>query len=293
MSKSQNLRTAKRNRKDEFYTQLSDIEDELRHYSSHFRDKVVYCNCDDPRVSNFFQYFAMRFEGLGLKKLITTCYKNRSMDLFSQHDVEQAIRMEYEGDQDGNLRADPHEISVHSLQGDGDFRSPECIELLKRSDIVVTNPPFSLFREYIAQLIAYNKKFLILGSMNAITYKDVFPLIQGNKIWLGYHTGAREYRVPESYLGRIARIDDEGRRFVKMGNTVWFTNLEHNKRQKEMILYKSYTPEEYPKYDNYDAIEVGRVDEIPKNWGGRWVFLSPSWISITPISLKSLGWITM
>ena len=182
---NKDLTAAKRAKKDEFYTQLSDIENELRHYKEHFRGKTVLCNCDDPRISMFFHYFAYQFEALGLKRLITTCYKNQTPDLFSQHDSERAIWLEYTGDKNGNRIPDPEEIGIHELEGDGDFRSPECIELLKQADIVVTNPPFSLFREYVAQLVKYEKKFLIIGNINCITYKEFFPLIQQNKVWLG------------------------------------------------------------------------------------------------------------
>ena len=180
------LNAAKEAKKDEFYTQLEDINNELRHYREHFRGKTVLCNCDDPRVSNFFTYFAYNFEFLGLKRLITTCYKNQDMDLFSQNESEHAIYLIYDGDKNGNNVPDPEEIGIHPLKGDGDFRSPECIELLKQADIVVTNPPFSLFREYVAQLIEYDKKFLIIGHQNAIHYKEIFPLIKQNLIWLGY-----------------------------------------------------------------------------------------------------------
>ena len=185
MLANKELHSAQSAKYDEFYTQLPDIERELRHYSQHFAGKVVYCNCDDPRVSGFFHYFAFNFERLGLKRLITTCYKNRSADLFSRHDSEQAIRLEYTGDKDGNRIPDPEEIGIYPLREDGDFRSAECIDLLKQADIVVTNPPFSLFREYIAQLMEYDKKFVIIGPRNAITYKEVFPLIKGNRVWLG------------------------------------------------------------------------------------------------------------
>ena len=181
-----NLHQAKNQKKDEFYTQREDINSELKHYKEHFRGKVVYCNCDDPTKSNFFYYFSYRFEALGLKKLIATCYKNQERDLFSQHNTEKAIYLEYEGDKNDNRVPDPEEIEVHHLQGDGDFRSAECIELLKQADIVVTNPPFSLFREYVAQLVEYDKKFLIIGHQNAITYKEIFKLIKDNKLWLGF-----------------------------------------------------------------------------------------------------------
>tara|TARA_B110000046_G_scaffold87746_1_gene95854 strand:+ start:5939 stop:6520 length:582 start_codon:yes stop_codon:yes gene_type:complete len=182
---NKNLHQAKNAKKDEFYTQVTDIENELKHYKAHFRNKVVYCNCDDPRMSNFFHYFSYNFEDLGLKKLITTCYQNQHRDLFSQHDSERAIYLEYYGDKNNNKTPDVEEIGVQYLKGDGDFRSEESIALLKQADIVVTNPPFSLFREYVAQLIQYDKKFVIVGHQNAITYKEIFPLIKDNKIWLG------------------------------------------------------------------------------------------------------------
>ena len=184
-AKNKNFQTAKSGKKDEFYTQLSDIERELKHYKKHFKNKVVYCNCDDPRVSNFFHYFSYNFEKLGLKKLIATCYKNQSMELFSTNDSEQAIYLEYEGDKNGNMVPDPEEIGIKELKGDGDFRSRESIELLKQADIVVTNPPFSLFREYVAQLLEYDKKFLIIGNGNSITYKEIFKNVQENQLWLG------------------------------------------------------------------------------------------------------------
>ena len=272
MSQNESLRLAKRGKKDDFYTQLSDIENELRHYKSHFKDKVVYCNCDDPRVSNFFRYFSLNFEHLGLKKLITTCYKNQDLDLFSRHDVEKAIMLEYEGDQDGNRRADPSEIEVTHLQGDGDFRSAECVELLKHADIVCTNPPFSLFREYVAQLIKYKKKFLIIGSMNAVTYKEIFPLFKENRIWYGpsISSGDREFGVPDHYplTASSSRVNENGNKFVRVKGVRWLTNLDHHKRHEKLTLYEEYTPEKNPKYDNYDAIEVSKTLEIPKNWGG-------------------------
>jgi len=200
--KNRNLHQAKSSKKDEFYTQLSDIEHELKHYKQHFKGKVVYCNCDDPRVSNFFHYFSYNFEKLGLKKLITTCYKNQNMDLFSRNDSERAIYLKYEGDKNGSNVPDPEEIGINHLKGDGDFRSKETISLLKQADIVVTNPPFSLFREYVAQLIEYEKQFLIIGNVNAITYKEVFYLIKENRVWLGpsIRSGDREFGVPDDYL---------------------------------------------------------------------------------------------
>ncbi len=277
MAKNVNLHGAKSAKKDEFYTQLRDIENELRHYKDHFKDKVVYCNCDDPRVSNFFDFFSKQFEFYGLKKLMTTCYKNQEPDLFSSHDSERAVYLEYHGDQDGNYRPDPHEIAVKPLQGDGDFRSMECIELLKQADIIVTNPPFSLFREYVAQLIKHDKKFLIIGNMNAITYKEIFPLIKRNELWLGYGTSGRDmlFDVPDEYAKVLVETKKEGSAYRivdgiikgRLGNACWFTNIPHKKRNEELILYKKYSPEEYPHYDNYDAIEVSKTKEIPKNWG--------------------------
>ena len=190
------LGKAKKAKKDEFYTQLPDIEKELRHYEHHFKDKVVLCNCDDPKVSNFFVYFVRNFKHLGLKRLITTCYKNNEPSLFSNNDSEQAVYLIYDGGDDNN--PDPVKVSTTAvpLKGDGDFRSMECIELLKQADIVVTNPPFSLFREYVAQLIKYEKRFLILGNQNNISYKEIFPLVQSNQIWLGYNSGQQEFEVP-------------------------------------------------------------------------------------------------
>lgn len=270
VAKNSQLNSAKNAKKDEFYTQLSDIENELRHYKKHFAGKTVLCNCDDPRVSNFFHYFAYNFEHLGLKRLITTCYKNQERDLFSQNDSECAIWLEYFGDRNGNSVPDPEEIGIHALKGDGDFRSEECVEILKQADIVVTNPPFSLFREYVAQLMEYGKKFLIVGNQNAITYKEIFPLIQENRIWLGCHNGDMKFKVPAYYEPRETRfwVDESGQKWRSLGNTCWFTNLDFPKRHEEMILYKKYSPEDYPKYDNYDAINVNKTDEIPMDYGG-------------------------
>ena len=264
------LGRAKRAKEDEFYTQLSDIENELRHYKEHFRGKTVLCNCDDPRVSNFFHYFAYQFEALGLKRLITTCYKNQTPDLFSQHDCERAISLVYDGDKNGNRVPDPEEIGIHELQGDGDFRSPECIELLMQADIVVTNPPFSLFREYVAQLMQFGKKFLILGSQNNITYKEVFPLFIENRIWLGYKAGDMAFRVPADSEPRETRFwqDESGQKWRSFGNICWYTNLDIPKRHEELDLFRLFDPETYPRYDNFDAIEVGRVEDIPCDYYG-------------------------
>ena len=265
---NKNLHSAKDNKKDEFYTQLSDIERELKYYKHHFKDKVVYCNCDDPRVSNFFHYFSYNFEKLGLKKLITTCYKNQSMDLFSQNDSEQAIYLEYTGDKNSNNVPDPNEIGIKHLKGDGDFRSKESIELLKQADIVVTNPPFSLFREYVAQLIEYDKKFVIVGHQNAIKYKEIFPLIRDNKIWLGYgFKGGAGHFINEHYED-YATATDRKEGMIRVSGVHWFTNLEINKRHEDLILYKKYTPEEYPKFENYDAINVDVTKDIPIDYDG-------------------------
>ena len=266
------LNAAKRAKKDEFYTQLADIENELRHYKEHFRGKTVLCNCDDPRVSNFFHYFAYQFEALGLKRLITTCYKNQTPDLFSQHDSERAIWLEYTGDKNGNRVPDPEEIGIRALEGDGDFRSPECVELLKQADIVVTNPPFSLFREYVAQLIEYDKKFIIIGNLNALKYKEIFPLIMENRIWLGasIHSGDRKFGVPDSYPLNAAGcgIDENGQRFIRVKGVRWFTNLDYPQRHENMILYKQYTPDESPFYDAYDAVEISKSCDIPMDYDG-------------------------
>lgn len=268
-SSNSSLHRAKDAKKDEFYTQLSDIERELKHYKKHFKNKVVYCNCDDPRVSNFFHFFSYNFEHYGLKKLIATCYKNQERDLFSTNESENAIYLEYNGDQNGNNIPDPNEIGIKNLKGDGDFRSKESIELLKQADIVVTNPPFSLFREYVAQLIEYDKKFIIIGAYNAITYKEIFPLIKENKLWLGYgfKGGNAFFKTPHSK--EFAKgVYNEETGLVKFRNVTWFTNLEISKRKEELILYKSYNEEEYPKYDNYDAIEVSKTKEIPCDYNG-------------------------
>ncbi|MDR2426901.1 MAG: adenine-specific methyltransferase EcoRI family protein [Endomicrobium sp.] len=271
LSLNRPLNKAKVQKNDEFYTQLSDIEKELKHYKAHFKNKVVLCNCDDPRISNFFHYFSYNFEALGLKKLIATCYKNQNADLFSRNDSEKAIYLEYIGDKNDNNIPDTDEIGIKYLKGDGDFRSQECIELLKQSDIVCTNPPFSLFREYVAQLIEHKKKFLIIGDQNAITYKKIFLLIKKNKIWLGVDNGGTKwFQVPLHYkIKTQARIKVEnGVKFFSKGSIMWFTNLDHKKRHQNLILYRKYNPKDYPKYDNYDVIEVSKVADIPVGYNG-------------------------
>jgi len=267
-AKNKNLHEAKSNKKDEFYTQLSDIERELKYYKKHFKGKVVYCNCDDPRISNFFHYFSYNFEKLGLKKLMATCYKNQNMDLFSRNDSEQAIYLEYNGDKRGNNIPDQADIGIKKLKGDGDFRSKECIELLKQADIVVTNPPFSLFREYVSQLIEYDKKFVIIGHQNAIKYKEVFPLIRDNKIWLGYgFKGGAAHFINEHYED-YATASDRKEGMIRVSGVHWFTNLEIKKRHEDLILYKKYSAQEYPKFENFDAINVDKTKEIPIDYDG-------------------------
>ena len=288
-----NLDAAKTAKKDEFYTQLTDIERELQHYWPHFRDKVVLCNCDDPYESNFFKYFALRFNQLGLKKLICTCYNgspvqgNELLLRFEPWDDDDEIKKKaYKveitevKDLNGDGAVDLSDVR-YLLQNDknvlstlqtGDFRDPECVELLKQADIVVTNPPFSLFREYLRQLMEYEKKFLIIGNVNAITYKEVFPLIKDNKLWFGpsISSGDRKFNVPDDYPLNAAGcgIDPDGRRFIRVKGVRWFTNLDHNKRHEEMDLVCRYSPNEYPTYDNYDAVEVSKTAEIPYDYNG-------------------------
>ena len=271
------LRIAAKAKKDEFYTQLTDIENEMRHYKEHFRGKVVYCNCDDPKVSRFFHYFSYSFKHLGLKKLITTCYKNTNPDLFTQNKEENGLSLKYDGNKDEDRIPNPEKIGIEILESDGDFRSAECIELLKQADIVVTNPPFSLFREYVAQLIEYDKKFLIIGNKNAIAYKEIFSLIKENRLWVGTTPMSQDmlFDVPEDYAQEYLANKKEGSAYKVVdgvvkgrSQSIWFTNLDHKKRHKNLVLYKKYTPEEYPKYDNYDAINVNKTVDIPEDYAG-------------------------
>lgn len=290
------LNKAGQAKKDEFYTQLVDIEKELKHYKSQFKGKVVYCNCDDPFESNFFKYFAGNFNVLGLKQLIATSYKpspiaNTQIGLFGEDEVLEAPKGrpkitankfiinevdDLDGDGAFDLRDIAEQLKANKnnewspLEGEGDFRSAESIELLKQSDIVVTNPPFSLFREYVAQLVEYDKKFLILGNQNAITYKEIFKLIKENKLWLGYDNGGTKwFQVPNDYeIQTESRIKTvEGVKYFSMGSIMWFTNLDTTKRHQELTLYKKYTPDEYPKYDNFDAINVNKYTDIPYDYG--------------------------
>ena len=283
---NKNLNAAKVAKKDEFYTQYEDIERELQHYWQHFRGKTVLCNCDDPYESNFFKYFASRFNQLGLKKLICTCYNGSSiqgtqLSLFPEMNPEEPKRIAHKlvitevKDMNGDGAVDMTDVEI-LIRNDknvltqlqtGDFRSQECIELLREADIVVTNPPFSLFREYVAQLVEYDKKFLIIGHQNAYTYKEIFPLIKDNKIWLGYgFKGAAAHFV--SPYEDIATAGDHRKGMIRVSCVNWFTNLEHNKRHELLDLVCRYSPEEYPHYDNYDAINVDKTSDIPCNYAG-------------------------
>ena len=286
---NKNLNAAKLAKKDEFYTQMADIERELQHYWPHFRDKTVLCNCDDPYESNFFKYFALRFNQLGLRKLVCTCYNGSPVqgnelllhfEGFDNEPKKQAYKVEITevGDYNGDGAEDLSDVR-HLLQNDknalsilrtGDFRSPECTALLQEADVVVTNPPFSLFREYIGQLMAYGKKFLIIGPQNAITYKEIFPLIKDNKIWLGYgfNAGNAYFHVPNAEKEYAVGVYDEKTQLVKFRNCHWFTNLEIPKRHEELDLVCRYSMGTYPVYDNYNAIEVSKVADIPCDYDG-------------------------
>lgn len=290
-SLNKNLHRASTAKKDEFYTQLVDIENELKNYKDQFRGKVVYCNCDDPFESNFFKYFAANFNEFGLKKLITTSYVKSpivggQLPLFEVEGLKPTgkepfkieIKKVMDIDKDGATNLDDVEhLLKHDkntatpLKGDGDFRSDECIKLLKQADIVVTNPPFSLFREYVAQLVEHKKNFLILGQQGAIIYKEFSLLIKENKVWLGYDNGGTkwfqvpmEYDIPTESRKKIV----DGVKYFSMGSVNWYTNLYVSKRQNEFTMYKKYSPKEYPKYDNYDAINVNRYIDIPKDYNG-------------------------
>ncbi len=252
MSGNKNLHAANKAKNDEFYTQLTDIEKELKNYKEHFKDKIVFCNCDDPEYSNFWKYFSLNFDHLQLKKLIATHYETDKA----------SYKLEMYRDEAGV------HTEIKTLKQNGDFRSPECIELLRGSDIVVTNPPFSLFREYVAQLMEYDKKFLIIGNMNAITYKEIFPLLKDNRIWLGINNGSHEFEVPDSYAKGTIRIDADGQKYAKLGNIAWYTNLDNRKRHEDIILYRQYNEDAYPKYDNYDAINVNKTSDIPRDYDG-------------------------
>ena len=303
MAGNSNLHDSARNKQDEFYTQLSLIEKELKHYRSFFAGKTVLCNCDDPYESNFFKYFAMNFNTLRLKKLVTTCYATSPVvgDEFEYY-VDNAGQLAFVPDTDttplvcstrrpyrveitevtdenNDGRADLADVeylmrnrknTMTLLNGDGDFRSPECVELLREADVVVTNPPFSLFREYITLLEEYRKYFIIIGNMNAVTYKEIFPMIAENRLWLGYNSGHFWFKVPDSYEIKKTdfKIDEHGQKWRRMGNICWFTNVDIEKRHENMPLFRNYSPELYPKYDNYDAINVDRTVDIPCDYYG-------------------------
>ena len=284
------LSQAKKSKNDEFYTRLTDIEKELVHYRHHFKDKVVLCNCDDPFESNFFKYFVLNFNVLGLKKLVTTCYgtssiANEQISLFEISGDERQKGRPYKAivnkvcDTTGDGGIDMTDVinlfkmrenELIELKGDGDFRSDECIEALKEADIVVTNPPFSLFRDYVAKLIEHDKKFVIIGNQNALTYKEIFPLLQDGEMWLGNnHPAPKLFYVP-SMLEERKNItkDENGKLVASFGNICWFTNLDIKKRHEDIILVKKYNKEDYPKYDNYDAINVDKVKDIPCDYSG-------------------------
>ena len=295
------LRASKAAQRDEFYTQLTDIENELKHYRKHFKDKVVLCNCDDPFESNFFKYFVLNFNRLGIKKLIATCYNGSpiagtQLSLFDDVPAK-TFATPYKAvvtsvrDVTGDGGIDMLDVAelfrmgenkLTKLKGDGDFRSEECLKLMDEADIVVTNPPFSLFREYVATLMEHKKGFVIIGNQNAITYKEIFPLLKSNDLWLGYHSGHTLFAVPDTYeipehlkgsdrariRGAGYKVDENGRLWRDLGNICWFTNLDIKKRHEEMVLVKSYSPECYPHYDNYDAIEVSKAADIPCDYAG-------------------------
>ena len=302
MPGNSNLHDSAKNKQDEFYTQLSLIESELKHYRQHFKGKIVLCNCDDPYESNFFKYFAIHFNALGIKKLITTCYATSpvigqefeyyvdtkgQLCFFPSADTKPVkeekhpycVEIMEVTDENGDGRVDLADVeylmrnkknTMTLLEGDGDFRSKECENLLLQADVVVTNPPFSLFRDYMAQLIEHDKKFIIIGNMNAVTYKEIFPLIAQNKLWLGYNCGHFWFKVPDSYEEKKTdfKIDENGQKWRRMGNICWFTNLDIQKRHEDMPLFRKYTPEEYPRYDNYDAINVDKTVDIPCDYYG-------------------------
>lgn len=286
------MNAAARAKNDEFYTLLTDIEKEMRYYRKHFKGKTVLCNCDDPFESNFFKYFVLNFNRLGLKKLIATCYATspiagQQLSLFDVvgSDEEQCnkpykavVTKVYDVTGDGGVDMfdvaelfKTHENELTELEGDGDFRSKECLALLDEADIVVTNPPFSLFREYVATLMEHGKKFIIIGNSNAVTYKEVFPLIMQDRLWLGVTrsgTGSMWFRIMDDFPVKSGQKVENGVRYQTIGNSAWFTNLDVKKRHEEMILVKRYTPEAYPHYDNYDAIEVSKVVDIPCDYAG-------------------------
>lgn len=302
MAGNDNVHASRSGKTDEFYTQLSLVENELKHYKTHFKGKTVLCNCDDPFESNFFKYFAMNFNSLGLKKLIATCYATspvtgKELDYYQDangqlsflprpnavpvDEKRRPYRVEITAvtDENGDGRIDLADVEyllrnkknvLTLLEGDGDFRSAECVELLKQADIVVTNPPFSLFREYVAQLMEYHKAFIIIGNQNALSYREIFPLVKDNQMWLGYNSGHFWFKVPDSYEEKKTdfKIDETGQKWRRMGNICWYTNCDIEKRHENMTLFRNYDPDSYPTYDNYAAIEVGKTADIPCDYYG-------------------------
>ena len=250
MIKNKNLNDSKKRKNDEFYTLLPDIEAELQHYKEHLRGKVIYCNCDNPEFSNFWKYFKIHFEEFGIKKLIATYYDSGKPTY------------KYV------LSSGNDKPTKTPLTGDGDFRSPECIEILKEADVIVTNPPFSLFREYIAQLIKYDKRFIIIGSLNAVGYRDVFPLIKSRQIWISSNNPHQRFRIPDDYDIGVTRVDSEGCKYATLGNIAWFTNIPIQREFADLPLTALYSPDKYPHYDNYDAINVNKLSEIPCDYDG-------------------------
>lgn len=285
MAKNESLNRANKIKQDEFYTQRKDIENELSHYAAHFKDKVVYCNCDDPVSSEFWQFFVRNFKAYGLKKLMATH--------FEPDDKNYAFMLEITDDTNGDGRIDWKDSpTITQIPCNGDFRSAYCIELLKQADIVVTNPPFSLFREYISQLIEYDKKFLIIGSQNNVTYKEVFPLLKDDKVWLGYYSGDMAFKVPAYYEPRETRYwqDKDGQKWRSMGNICWFTNLDIPKRHEKIDLRGNYFNEDdYPHYDNFDAIEVSKVDRIPCDYDGVMGVPITFWTKYNPEQFEIVG----
>lgn len=302
MAGNSNLNDSARNKQDEFYTQLSMVENELKHYKEHFNGKVVLCNCDDPYESNFFKYFAMNFNSLGLKKLITTCYASSpvtgdeleyyidksgqlSFEAFDDSKPYTSEKRPYKveitavTDENGDGRIDLADVEylmknkknmMTLLDGDGDFRSDECVELLEEADIVVTNPPFSLFRDYMALLMDYQKAFIVIGNLNAVKYKEILPLFMTDKVWLGYNSGHYWFKVPDCYEVKQTdfKIDENGQKWRRIGNICWYTNLDTARRHENMTIFRTYSSEQYPKYDSYDAIEVSKTADIPCNYYG-------------------------
>ena len=261
LSKNRNMAAARALKFDEFYTQLADVEKEMRHYKERLREKVVYCNCDDPATSAFFQHFDNNFKRFGLRRLITTCYRNRQHDAFAKGDPERGPVV---------CTKTRHGVRREALAGDGDFRSPDCVELLKQADIVATNPPFSLIREFITQLVEHQKQFIVLGPLSAATSKDLFPFFMADRVWFGNRRDDIEFSVPPGHHLESSRWrkDTDGNEWFSMGNVRWFTNMEHKGRQEELLLHKHYSPAEFPQYDNFDAIEVAKTADIPESYEG-------------------------